>query len=162
MPVSFGFDVVNPPSCGIAKGVASTANLAAKSLGRKHRLMAVRPAEPNYVDAAIALPTDDIITEIPVIGEPKGVKEASLGMEVQKYGRTTEHTTGSITQVDVTVSVSYGTGKIAIFEGQYITGPMRAGGDSGSAVFDMDGYLVGLLFAGSDSTMIFSPIQKVF
>ena len=61
-----------------------------------------------------------------------------------------------------TIDVDYGPGRLARFVGQIITTPMSAGGDSGSAVLDMNGKVVGLLFAGSDSVTILNPIQKVF
>jgi hypothetical protein len=41
-------------------------------------------------------------------------------------------------------------------------GAMSEGGDSGSALLDTDNNLVGLLFAGSDTTTIFNRIQNVF
>jgi len=62
----------------------------------------------------------------------------------------------------VIVQVSYGPGKIATFVGQLMEGGMSAGGDSGSACLNMNNELVGLLYAGSDSSTIFNPIQDVF
>jgi hypothetical protein len=38
---------------------------------------------------------------------------------------------------------------------------MSQGGDSGSAVLDMDLCVVGLLFAGSDLATLINPIQAV-
>jgi V8-like Glu-specific endopeptidase len=38
---------------------------------------------------------------------------------------------------------------------------MSQGGDSGSAVLDGEGYVIGLLFAGSDSTTIHNRIANV-
>ena len=82
-----------PPTCPIAKGSANVANFAAKTLGRKHRLMAVQLSETtdvsNKVDAAIAYPSTQISDEIVQIGKPLGVAEAEIGMTLQKYGRTT-------------------------------------------------------------------------
>jgi len=60
----------------------------------------------------------------------------------------------------VTVSVDYG-GKIAIYKNQLMAGAMSQGGDSGSAVLDMNKQVVGLLFAGSNTTTIMNPIQLV-
>ncbi len=42
-----------------------------------------------------------------------------------------------------------------------VAGPMSAGGDSGSAVLDQEDFVIGLLFAGSESTTIINPIQYV-
>ncbi len=154
---------VDPPKCSIAKGVAGAANLAAKTLGRKHRLAAFLPqAVTNRVDAAIARPTDGIVNQIVQIGTPTGTTDAELGMPVQKYGRTTLHATETIIQLNATVTVDYGTSGLAIFNSQIMTGSMSQGGDSGSAILDMSGRVVGLLFAGSDTVTIINPIQDVF
>ena len=80
--------------------------------------------------------------------------------QLQKMGRTTGYTTGQITQIDVTVSVDYG-GKVGTFKNQLLAGAMSAGGDSGSAMLDMQKRVVGLLYAGSDTTTILNPIQFV-
>lgn len=116
----------------------------------------------NTVDCAIAKPlsADLVNPDILNIGIPTGVDTASLGTAVQKSGRTTGHTTDQITQIDVTVSVDYG-GKIAVYKNQLMAGAMSQGGDSGSAVLDMEKQVVGLLFAGSNTTTIMNPIQLV-
>ena len=127
------------------------------------------PAKPlinepgnNTVDCAIAKPlsADLVDPDILKIGIPAGAGSASLGTQVQKSGRTTGLTTDQITQIDVTVSVDYG-GKIAIYKNQLMAGAMSQGGDSGSAVLDMNKQVVGLLFAGSNTTTIMNPIQLV-
>lgn len=116
----------------------------------------------NRVDCALARPTtpDLVSPDILNIGVPAGVAAATLGTQLQKSGRTTGYTTGSVLQIDVTVSVNYG-GPIATFTGQLMAGPMSQGGDSGSAVLDMNRRVVGLLFAGSPVTTIINPIQFV-
>lgn len=96
------------------------------------------------------------------IGTIDGLAEGELGMAIQKSGRTTGLTAGEILQVDVTVSVQYGEGRVAQFTDQLMAGPMSQGGDSGSAVLDKNNNLVGLLFAGSDSTTIMNRIGNVF
>jgi hypothetical protein len=114
----------------------------------------------NTVDCALAKPlSPDLVSpDILNIGVPIGVGLATLGTPLQKMGRTTGYTTGQITQLDVTVSVDYG-GKIATFRNQLMAGAMSQGGDSGSAVLDMNKRVVGLLFAGSATTTIMDPIQ---
>ena len=116
----------------------------------------------NTVDCAIAKPlsADLVNPDILNIGIPTGVGSATLGTPVQKSGRTTGLTTDQITQIDVTVSVNYG-GQLAIFRNQLMAGAMSQGGDSGSAVLDMNKQVVGLLFAGSNTTTIMNPIQFV-
>lgn len=168
VPIDFGgFTDPTPPSCPFAKGAAGIANVIAKLFRRKHRLMAFNTdpmAVTNKVDAALCLPDNeaDFTEEIVQIGKPAGIAEGTLGTDVQKYGRTTRYTTGSLLQVNVTVQVSYGPGKTATFVGQLMAGGMSAGGDSGSACLNMSNELVGLLYAGSDNSTIFNPIQDVF
>jgi len=165
VPISFGGDVI-PPKCPVAKIVAKISNFCARVIGSKHRLYAVKSFQSltNIVDAALALPIvpKDIKADIAEIGKPVGLKEATLGMEVQKFGRTTHYTKDIVVQLNVTTSVSYGSAGTAIFEKQIMAGPMSAGGDSGSTVLDMDNNLIGLLFAGSDQVTILNPIQDVF
>jgi hypothetical protein len=81
---------------------------------------------------------------------------------IKKSGRTTGLTAGEILQVDVTVNVQYGPGQVAQFSDQLLAGPMSQGGDSGSAVLDGNNRLIGLLFAGSESTTIINRIEHVF
>jgi len=123
-----------------------------------------RQADVNFVDAAIAKPMSNNLVkdEILKIGQIKGVKKAELGMKIQKSGRTTGYTTSEIEVTDATVTVSYGFGKDGVFEDQLIGGPMSEGGDSGSAILDMNNNLIGLLFAGSSKVTIMNPIDKVF
>jgi hypothetical protein len=152
-----------PPTCGLASGVETLLNAVARATGSRHRIMAFQESPgTNLVDCALALPTspDLVSKEILNIGVPKGAREATLGTAVQKSGRTTGHTTGQIIQIDVTVQVAYGT-RVATFTDQLMAGAMSAGGDSGSAVLDNEGYVVGLLFAGSETTTIINPIQAV-
>lgn len=159
VPINF-----NPgsPDCPIAKGIERLLNAGARLLGSSYRVMA-RQAGRNLVDAAIARPLSEMMVEkrILEIGEPQGAAVGALGMKVQKSGRTTGLTKGQIIQIDVTVRVSYGVSKLAIFEKQFMAGAMSAGGDSGSAVLDDKNAVVGLLFAGSDVTTIINPIQFV-
>lgn len=154
-----------PSDCPTATGIANFLNSIARLLGSSVQLQAIdRQATENLVDAAIARPlnTGDVKDEILQIGTIQGAAEGELGMAIKKSGRTTGLTTGEIQQVDVTVNVQYGEGKIAQFTDQLMGGAMSQGGDSGSAVLDESNHLVGLLFAGSDTTTIMNRIQNVF
>lgn len=161
VPIDFGAE---PSECSYAGFAARLLNYAAQAFGSQHRLEPVKQTEGvNYVDAALARPSspESVSSDILYIGDPTGVGEATLGTEVQKTGRTTGYTTGTITQIDATVRVNYN-GPTAVFTGQLIAGAMSQPGDSGSAVLDMDKQLVGLLFAGSQATTIINPIAEVF
>jgi len=163
VPISFSGDVA---TCKVAKWVSRLCNWLALSCGSSHRLNAVvAEVEPNYVDAALAWPISDGITpEILDIGEPGDLGRADIGTPVQKSGRTTGYTTGRVTQIEATVRVDYG-GKVALFADQLVAVgdgcQMSAGGDSGSAILDMNRNVVGLLFAGSPQVTIFNPFRAV-
>jgi hypothetical protein len=160
VPLDFG---TAPSECSSAQGAAKLLNYVARALGSSHQLQAVKQTEGiNKVDAALARPLspDVVSNEILYIGAPTGAGTATLGTEVQKTGRTTGHTQDTIVQVDATVRIDYH-GSTALFTGQLVAGPMSKPGDSGSAVLDMEGQVVGLLFAGSDATTIINPIDEV-
>ncbi len=162
VPISFE---EQPGQCSLTRGLASLFNGIVRIFGSLDRLKAVRiRAEENKVDAAIARPLndEDVRSEILEIGMVKGLAQGELGMAIKKSGRTTGLTTGEIQQVDVTVNVQYGAGRIARFSDQLLAGPMSQGGDSGSAVLDNSNNLIGLLFAGSDNSTIINRIENVF
>jgi hypothetical protein len=162
VPISF---IGSPSNCPAARGTAAFLNRVASMLGSDVRLLAIsQQAGENLVDAAIARPLndEDVSGEILEIGSIQGTVNAELGMAIKKSGRTTGFTTGEVQQVDVTVSVQYGAGRIALFGDQVMAGPMSQGGDSGSAVLDESNRLMGLLFAGSESTTIINRIEHVF
>lgn len=163
VPIEF---VGGDGECPVGNSIKNILNLLVKGIGSRHRFQLIKEEEPglNLVDAGIARPIKEefVTPEILELGIPKGTVKGYLGMPVMKSGRTTGVTVGEIIQVDVSVNVQYGEGKIAMFVGQYMTGSMCSGGDSGSVVLDEEKNLVGLLFAGSDTTMIFNPIEYVF
>jgi hypothetical protein len=144
----------NPDASGCASALRFTKRAAANG--------PVNRAGANIVDCAIALPDNPtlISTEILGIGAPRGVSVGALGMRVQKSGRTTGHTYGDIEQIDVTSRVEYDHGSVT-FTGQLMSTAVSAGGDSGSAVLDMQRNVIGLLFAGSPTSTLINPIQDV-
>ncbi|MBN1992391.1 MAG: trypsin-like serine protease [Anaerolineae bacterium] len=160
IPIDFGG---TSSDCNVATGLEKALNAIAQALGSQHRMTAYR-ASPgqNLIDVALARPLNpnQFNPEILKIGRPKGVHQATLGTNVQKTGRTTDHTRGQIVQIEVTTSVEYN-GRIATFTDQLMANGMSAGGDSGSAVLDEQGYMVGLLFAGSNVATLINPIQTV-
>ena len=112
----------------------------------------------NTVDCAIALSsTANLGNATPSngYGTPKSATvPATLSMAVQKYGRTTSLTKGTITGINATISVGYSSGT-ATFVNQIIVQSRKAfikAGDSGSLlVTDPGKNPVGLLFAGNSS-----------
>ena len=150
--------------CSIAKGISDILNCIAKTIGSRSRLLPTRiEQEFNEVDAAVAKPlAGSVSDEIIDIGIITGVKAASIGMSLRKSGRTTSTTNGTVTILNSNVDVSYGGSKIATFENQIVATDMSNPGDSGSLVVDGSQPLaVGLLFAGSDTTTVINPIDRV-
>jgi len=105
------------------------------------------------------------------IGGVAGKGLASVGMAVQKRGRTTEHTYGNVVSTDFTVSIDYGSDvgthtlrhQVRIDTDTTKSTRFSDHGDSGSVVMDSNRNVVGLLFGGSnDGVMTFAnPIQAV-
>lgn len=154
-----------PSNCPTAGSLVTLLNRIALLMGSDARLQAVQAqVEDNLVDAAIARPLqeEDMLSTILNIGTIQGLVPGELGMAVKKMGRTTRFTEGEIQQVDVSVNVQYGGGRIGRFTDQLMAGPMSQGGDSGSAVLDDQNRVLGLLFAGSEQTTIINRIQHVF
>ena len=126
----------------------------------------------NYVDAAIASTTTTLLgnsTPSDGYGTPMAtIADASVGMKVKKYGRTTGETKGRVYAINATIDVHYDSG-VARFENQIVITPgvFSAGGDSGSLIVvnnkRSSDHLkpVGLLFAGSSLYTIANPIGTV-
>ncbi|MFT7632737.1 MAG: hypothetical protein ACI87E_003791 [Mariniblastus sp.] len=127
----------------------------------------------NLIDAAIAETTiEDTGFASPddAYGAPSSTTaNATIGMAVQKFGRTTGHTNGEVDSINATVNVQYDSGE-ATFTGQVIIvgtgrGQNRAfsdSGDSGSLIVTQTGnFPVGLLFAGNTSVTIANNIDDV-
>jgi hypothetical protein len=163
--VPIQFESEPPPSpCPFSKAAAGIANFFARFVGSKHRLLSVVIQQANQVDGALAKPVnpDVVSSEILEIGGVTGEREAELGMEVKKSGRTTGLTTGTVQLLDASVNVGYGGGRTALFTNQILTTNMSQGGDSGSLLVSGEGNkAVGLLFAGSDQVTIHNPIAFV-
>ena len=115
-------------------------------------------------------PTTRVGTSTPSdgYGTPQSTAaSASINLRVRKYGRTTGQTNGKISGINATVNVGYGGGKVARFVGQIVITPgsYSAGGDSGSLIVVQKGgnarKPVALLFAGSSSSTIGSPIGAI-
>ena len=141
----------------------------------------------NTIDAAIArsttsdlgnaTPTDDGYgaPSATIFGDANGDhvfddEAALLGLNVQKYGRTTKLTHGQITGINATVTVCYEVFfgfciKAARFVDQLVIEPgtFSGGGDSGSLIVTDNGNKnpVALLFAGSSTQTIANRIDLV-
>lgn len=158
--------------CPLSKSVTRTLTNTARKFRRQSRFFAFAESEDtNLVDAAIAHPTAEVSDEIEGLGHIAGPDVfALLGKDVQKSGRTTGVTSGKISQIDVSINVSYGFDwiipKIAAFEQQILIespNQFSQGGDSGSVIFAPNSQVCGLLFAGNEggTTTIANQIDNV-
>lgn len=127
------------------------------------------------VDAAIAqlvpgtMNSNGAIEDIGTISSV--VKVPTVGLAVRKSGRTTGHTTGTISSINTTVSVRYakscggGGGTTFTFPNQVVinSSTFSAGGDSGSLIVSAGScpQPVALLFAGSSTSTIGNPAGVV-
>lgn len=155
----------NDSNCKIAKIFTVSLNKVAELFGRETRLKAVRPVklESQDIESQATEGVDYDNTPLNLgVTITKQLAIVDVGDTVQKSGRTTGVTVDEVIGLDAAVDVSYGSDGTGRFVDQIICGPMSAGGDSGSVVYDAAGNAIGLLFAGSDTITILNPIQDVF
>ncbi|KEI00028.1 trypsin-like serine protease (plasmid) [Clostridium botulinum] len=120
----------------------------------------------NLIDAAIVKvdPTVPTSPEIAFIGRARGVDTAHLNDAVFKAGRTTEETSGAVTAINVTCTVSILDGtrlKKYLFKNQIMTSKMSQEGDSGAVLVKANKKIIGLLVASCNSGTIYNRIQDV-
>ena len=132
-----------------------------------------RAALSENIDGAVITvdPAEPWTATVTGVGDVAGSTPATVGMAVQKRGRTTEHTFGTVASVDFTVSINYGSDvgsqtlrhQIRIDTDTSRNPRFSDHGDSGSVVLDNSRNVIGLLFAGSnDGSMTFAnPVQAV-
>jgi len=144
-------------------------------IGHLKRWIPFNMAGSNEVDAAIAdLNNAADATECTVgggIGRVNGsrtLSDADYDLPVQKYGRTTFYTTGTVIDTDAIINVNYEVLTAAgivvrtiHFVNQILLTGMSDAGDSGSLILDMDEKAVGLLFAGSSTVTVANRIELV-
>ena len=124
------------------------------------RFIKLRAATPNKVDCAIAVllaEWDPVV--LPRVNKLKsGIPiRATTGMRVEKIGRTSGYTTGTIEDVNLTLKVGYDSGTLTFVDQILIKGDGRKsfgkGGDSGSLVVDRNSKRpVGLMFGGGSGS----------
>lgn len=117
----------------------------------------------NFVDAAIAEGRfDQLDRRIHWIGDVRADNPmAEVGGMVQKCGRASHYTTGTIAAVNATVHVNYPNGRTARFAKQIVCHGLSSGGDSGAVVTDLEQRAVGLLFATSQTVSVLNPMPLV-
>jgi WD40 repeat protein len=104
-------------------------------------------------------------TIIPGIGPIRGIRTPTPGMSVRKLGRTTGLTTGEIQKVGQSFTIAVSQPDAGPTSMQFVnavaTSRMSDAGDSGALVVDEEGYAIGIVVAGSQTTSLLAPIQDV-
>jgi len=126
--------------------------------------------KPNLVDCALAKVLDGATVSskmMPKIGQLASAEpiEAAEGMQVEKTGRATGYTTGTVFEVAATIAVQFDLGMLT-FENQLMirsdAGVFSDGGDSGAIVVDREsGRATGLLIGGVSQFAIANHISDV-
>ncbi|MCH7908705.1 MAG: hypothetical protein IIB38_03715 [Candidatus Hydrogenedentes bacterium] len=136
------------------------------------------PGGPNFVDAAIAMVTDPNVASDATINSIGDISTSTVGafagQAVQKSGRTTGHTTGTVSAVGVTILVGYSANcgeaasRFGFFSNQILisNGSFSGAGDSGSLIVEnvtapAVPRAVGLLFARTSSLTVANPIDSI-
>ncbi len=159
-----GDDVSQPgridANCQITEIVADFTAAPALSTGVDAAIAQLRPGAMNSTGAIESIGTISSTVQAP-----------SVGLAVQKSGRTTGHTTGTVGSINTTVSVRYpkscgaSGGTLFTFTNQVVinSSSFSAGGDSGSLIVTNNSAAapVALLFAGSSTSTIGNPIGTV-
>lgn len=120
-------------------------------------------AAENIVDCALCkLDSPKMaIASVLEVGEVSGVAEAGPGLKVQKSGRTSGLTEGSVKSVGTTLQVEMSKEEKLWFADQVVTDMPSKPGDSGTLILTKDRKAVGLLFAGSEKLTVFNRISNV-
>ena len=162
--------------CGLAKigdpivspGTTDGGQLPANLVARLTAFVPFQSDGDNYVDAAVAEVSPGapgkIITAIPDVVMPPKAAPAYRGMQVAKTGRTTQHTMSRVIDAHFHITLPYPNRMgLLRFVDQILCEAFADPGDSGALVTSVvNGRVVGLHFAGSDTVSICNPIGAVF
>jgi S1-C subfamily serine protease len=160
-----------PPGTAIFQpGLLDGGNVATDRIATLARFIPLEADKPNRVDCALAAILDAPTVRpaiMPKIGRLTSVEpiEATEGMRVEKTGRATGYTTGTVFDVSATAAIQFDLGMLT-FEDQVLVrgdaGAFSDGGDSGSLIVDREtGRATGLLIGGSPQFAIANHIGDV-
>jgi hypothetical protein len=162
-----GIDVAQP-------GTLDGGGFPADKIGDTKRGIVRSTTTVNVVDCAIADPDSSAIPSLEVIDIGAAVYAIDVAVEgllVEKFGRTTEHTFGEITDDSYTTNLTSGHSFTDCFrvDARAPSTDWSDGGDSGSLCFSRDPVedseikpVVGLHFAGASTYGVACKIQNVF
>jgi hypothetical protein len=140
------------------------------AIAKLSKFVTLTTNKPNKVDCAIAqVNANNLVSAavMPKVGKLRSSAPtpAREGMGVEKTGRTTGYTAGSVHDVSATVKVTYDIGVLTFADQIIILGgadPFSDAGDSGSLIVDRaTKRATGLLFGGSKAYTIANHIEDV-
>jgi hypothetical protein len=146
----------------VQQGTLDKGKMPANLVGELWKVIRLRKAGANAVDAAVGAIYEDIAYDeltLGTLGKLQGLGDAALlpaKASVRKVGRTTGQTKGRITAFDVdNVIVEYDLGDLRFDNQIEVEGAgskaFSDSGDSGSLIVDAGRRAIGLLFAGGDT-----------
>lgn len=142
----------------------------ADQIAKLAKFVTLETSKPNQVDCAIAEVLQNNLVSPTVMPKVNKLKSgqpviAAVGMKVEKTGRTTGYTSGTIRDISANVKVGYDLGTLTFTDQIIIVGGRKSfsdAGDSGSLIVEQKSKRpVGLLFAGSDSHTIANHVEDV-
>lgn len=151
-------------------GLLDLGDRATDGIAQLTQFVPLDVAAPNRVDCAIAEVTDAKLVQARVlakVGKLSGDQpiDATEGMRVEKVGRGTGYTTGTVSDVSATISLEYDIGELKFTDQILIqgeSGVFSGGGDSGSIVVAMEsGAATGLLIGGNEKFSIANHLADV-
>ena len=151
-------------------GLLDHGNPATDAIARLAQFVPLSAATPNRVDCAIAEVADPDLVRARVmsrVGKLRSAQpiDAVEGMRVEKVGRGTGYTAGTIFDMSATVTLDYELGDLKFVDQiliRGVSGVFSADGDSGAIVVEVDsGAALGLLIGGSPEYSIANHLADV-
>jgi hypothetical protein len=151
-------------------GLLDGGDIARDQIATLAKFVPLATNKPNRVDCALAAIADPdgvsprFLQKIGRLKSPQAI-EAEHDMQVEKIGRATGYTTGTIIDVSATITVEFDDVMLQ-FEDQVLiknqTQAFSQGGDSGSLILDIaSGRATGLLIGGGPKCSIANHIGDV-
>jgi hypothetical protein len=151
-------------------GMLDHGDPATDAIARLAQFVPLSVSTANRVDCALAEVTDPNVVRARVLSKVGKLSSAQPGdavegMRVEKVGRGTSYTTGTVFDVSATITLDYELGDLQFVDQILIrgaSGVFSADGDSGALVVGVDsGQALGLLIGGSTDFSIANHLHDV-
>jgi len=151
-------------------GLLDHGDPATDAIARLAQFVPLGTSTPNHVDCAIAEVTDPDLVRARVMSKVGKFSSdqpfnAVEGIRVEKVGRGTGYTTGTVFDVSATVTLDYELGELKFVDQiliRGVSGVFSEYGDSGAIVVEVDsGRATGLLIGGSTEYSVANHLDDV-